>query len=336
MALLGVGGFAVVLYAAGLDRLPALLGADPGWVATAFAAMAAVTVVSTVRWSQLGDALAAEQVMTFSGYYAALLTSRVLGLFVSRSGSDLGVRFAAMTAGRKTAARVAATSVLLDQMFDLCLLLAWLLPALAILGGAVPPGVGGALLAGASVIAIAGMVNLHQVLGYVVAVLGRVLGVVGRAPVVGRFLLARRRNLETLLDVEHLTQPRLLALGAVTFLRYLLNAFMFFAVSQALGLDIPWSVFLLTGAVVQLSLVVAATPGGLGVMDAGWVLGLTAAGVPASTAAAFLVGQRALQYIGFPALGALSYVLLLPTRRQVRGPAPASGTGDTTPPASLP
>lgn len=329
LAIVGVVGFGVVLYLAGLDRLPVLLEADLAWIAGAFAALTAVTVVSTVRWGMIVDALAGRAVLPFGAYYAALLSSRVLGLFISRSGSDLGVRFAALTGARRAGAPVAAASVLLDQMFDLTLLVAVIGPSLLILTGTVSGPVGVLLLAVATVAAFGGMMGMHRLLAWGVGVLGWLLGVLARLPVaapVQRFLAARRRSVARLVEVEGLSRGRLAGLGALTIVRYLLNAFVFYAVAAALGLEIGWPVFVLTGALVQLSLVIAATPGGLGVMDAGWVLALGLAGVASETTAVFLVGQRAFQYTGFPLLGAASSLLL--ARGRSRTPEGGQRYGD--------
>lgn len=324
LALLGIFGFGLVLAVAGLDRLPVLLEADPTYVGLAFVALVAVTFVSAIRWGSITDGLAGRRILSFSEYYTALLTSRVLGLFVSRSGSDLGVRFMAVAGSRRAPARISAASVFLDQLFDLTLLLVWVGPALLVATETVEGPLGKALLTLASVVAFAMMLGLHRILGWTVRAIGWSLGLVARIPSPARaqtFLLARKRNVESLLGSEDLSRRRLSWLAGLTFGRYLLNALMFFAVARALNLEIGWHVYVLTGALVQLSLVVAATPGGLGVMDAGWVVALGLAGVPTETTAAFLVGQRAFQYLGFPALAALSSLSLVGSSRRADEPA---------------
>ena len=330
---MGLVAFGAVLYFSGLERLPVLLEAQPRYVLLALAALIAVTTVSALRWGMIVNSLAGRPVLSFGGYYAALLTSRVLGLFISRSGSDLGVRFGAVTGARRAGGSVAAASLFLDQMFDLALLLAWIGPALLILTDAVsgPPAVG--LLVVASVVAFVAMMGMHRLLAAAVTALGWLLDATSRLPLADRlqrFLDARRRNVAGLLDVEGLSRPRLAALATLTMVRYALNALMFFGIAAALDLDVSWMVFVLTGALVQLSLVIAATPGGLGVMDAGWVFSLGLAGVPSEATAVFLVGQRAFQYTGFPALGAVSSLLL------VRGARTPDEVGDQLPDEDTP
>ncbi len=65
----------------------------------------------------------------------------------------------------------------------------------------------------------------------------------------------------------------------------------------------------------QLSQLLAITPGGLGVVEAGSASGLALAGVDGDAIAAFLVGQRVF-IISARGLGAQSYVPSCPKRHE--------------------
>lgn len=318
LSLVGIVLFVAVIYLAGVDRVGAILDAKLEWVAAAFAAGLAVTITSTFRWGYIANSLADGRPLSWAQYWASLLTSRVLGLFVPRNASDLGVRFAALTGLGRTSPEVAAASVALDQMFDIALLVVWLVPSLLLLSG-----VGGVwtwlLVPMTAVLAPAIMVKLGEALRWVARILSRAAARLGeRRGRIGEFFQRRSEGLRRLANVQHFTRRQSLAIAAVTFVRYVLNAVMFWSVAQALGLSIDLWTFILVGSAVQLSLVVAFTPGGLGIMDLGFVGLLALGGVASETVAAFIVGQRAFQYTFFPLMAGVSYVATM-----TRGSSPA-------------
>ncbi len=307
-SLIGIVLFIAVIYLAGADRVDAILDARPGWIAAAFAAGLAVTISSTFRWGYIANALAESRPLSWPQYWASLLTSRVLGLFVPRNASDLGVRFVALTGLGRTTPEVAAASIALDQLFDIALLVVWLVPSLLLLAD-----VGGPwawwLVPVATVAAPAIMIKLGVAMRWVAGVLATATARLGgRHGKIGDFFQRRAEGLTRLATVQHFTWRQSLAIAVVTFIRYGLNAVMFWTIAQALGLPIDLWTFILVGAAVQLSLVVAFTPGGLGIMDLGFVGLLALGGVASETVAAFIVGQRAFQYAFFPLMAGVSYL----------------------------
>ncbi len=319
LSVFGVILFVLVIYLAGADRVDAIFDAKPGWIAAAFASGLAVTVSSAFRWGYIANALAESRPLSWLQYWASLLTSRVLGLFVPRNASDLGVRFVALTGLGRTSPEVAAASVALDQLFDIALLGVWLIPSLLLLSGT-----GGrwawTLVPAVVVVAPLIMLRLGPALRWVAAALSRATARWGeRHGKLGQFFARRSEGLRRLANVQHFTRRQSLAIAIVTFVRYGLNAVMFWTIAQALGLSIDLWTFVLVGSAVQLSLVVAFTPGGLGIMDLGFVGLLALGGIPSETVAAFIVGQRAFQYTFFPLMAGVSY---LATMRNSIGSTP--------------
>ena len=110
-------------------------------------------------------------------------------------------------------------------------------------------------------------------------------------------------------DAKHLTKREGVLISSMTLARYVLNSMTFWALSEALGLGIDLWTFILVGAVVQLSLVVAFTPEGLGIMDLGWLGLLALGGTATDTVAAFIIDQRAFQYTFFPIMAGVSSIM---------------------------
>lgn len=71
----------------------------------------------------------------------------------------------------------------------------------------------------------------------------------------------------------------------------------FYYIAQAVGLAYPWPLFAAGFPATQLSLVLAVTPGGLGLFDAGWYGVLLLGGVPHQDALTFVIAQRAYVFI---------------------------------------
>lgn len=308
MSIVGIVLFVLVVYLAGADQVDAILDAKPQWIAAAFASGLAVTVSSAFRWGYIANSLADHRPLSWVQYWSSLLTSRVLGLFVPRNASDLGVRFVALTGLGRTTPEVAAASVALDQLFDIALLGVWLIPSLLLLSG-VGGGWAWALLPVVVVVAPLIMLRLGPAMRWVAGALSKATARWGeRHGKIGAFFSRRSEGLRRLANVQHFTQRQSLLIAAVTFVRYGLNALMFWTIAQAMDLSIDLWTFVLVGAAVQLSLVVAFTPGGLGIMDLGFVGLLALGGVPSETVAAFIVGQRAFQYVFFPLMAGISYL----------------------------
>lgn len=309
--LIGAVGFIMVLYFFELDEMDAILRADLRFVALAFAMGVSVTLASALRLGSIIDFMLRRKVLTFQQYYASLVTSRVLGLFLPRSASEVGVPFATLTMVGKTTPEAAAAGITLDRVFDLTLLLAWLIPALLILFGIVPSSAGLLLFITAVVITMIVALRMHLLVNLTAQVLSQVAGIIGGPAALRRFCQARSRNFTELAQINHLSPKEATYIAGLTVLRYLLNTALLFFVARSIGLEISFHIILLTGAIMQLSQLLAITPGGLGVVEAGSASGLALAGVDGGEIAAFLVGQRIFQYAFFPILGAIIGLTIL-------------------------
>jgi uncharacterized membrane protein YbhN (UPF0104 family) len=90
-----------------------------------------------------------------------------------------------------------------------------------------------------------------------------------------------------------LQRPVIVQALGLTFLLSSALATTYYQISCAVGLSHPWTVFAAGFPAVQLSLVLAMTPGGLGILDAGWYGVLLLGGVSRQDALVFVVAQRA-------------------------------------------
>ena len=315
--LVGVAAFVAIIYFLGPDKVDTILDADLRFVALAFGVGLPMTMTTAFRWASITNSITGRKALTYPQYYASLVIGRVVGLFVSRSGGELGVRVVTLTGLGKTSTEMAAASITLDRLFDLTLLIALMPASLLILSGSVPGEAGALLLpisAGAAVLA---MFRLDLLMHWAARGLSRVVGKIGGPPALRNFSQARVRNLEELAEVEHLPPKEVLVLAWLTIQRYLATVALLYFLAEAFGLGISFYTMLLAGALMQLALTVGFTPGGLGFFEVGTASALALGGVGGDDSAVFIVGQRAFQYTFFPIVAAISYVALLrPNRAQ--------------------
>lgn len=334
--LVGVAAFVAIIYLLGLDKVDTILDSDLRFVALAFGVGLPMTMTTAFRWGSITNSIAGRKALTYPQYYASLIVGRVVGLFVSRSGGELGVRVVTITGLGKTSTEVAAASVTLDRLFDLTLPMALLPASLLILTGRVSAEAGAVLLPISAGAAVLVMLRLDLLMRWVARALSRVVAKIGGPPALRRFSQARVLNLEELAEVEHLPPKEVLVLAWLTIQRYIANVALLYFLAEAFGLDISFYTMLVAGPLMQLALIVGFTPGGLGFFEAGTAYALALGDVSSSEAAVFLVGQRAFQYTFFPIVAAISYLALLrPNRMQeAKGAAEATlraGSSGNTP-----
>lgn len=266
------------LYGKGIDFSSVSLP----WLAVGAVLVAAMPVFTAVRWLILLDHMA-----SIRGAFAAVMRSlfivRFVGLFTSAIAADVAGRFAfaARHTGKK---RLLAGSLIVDRGFDLALV-GMMLPAGALLlFGAGTPLVGGALA----------------------------VGLLAPIP-----LFFAWNRLPARLGVPPIGPRNYAVLWVLTASRWLLLAASTVAVAWAAGISASVLELLILTSLAQLAVIFAISPGGWGVLEAGWIGLLVAVGVDTSDAAMFALLQRAVQTASF-GLCAMGALVLLRTARFLR------------------
>jgi hypothetical protein len=219
-------------------------------------------------------------------YLHSLLVTRFLGQFVSSLAMDLVGRGVALrSVGSQRGVGHATTLVVLERLFDLVIpvgLLGWALavrePAFA--------GHGGALLAAATgAFVLLATPGLRPLARAALAVYGRL----------------KRDDLGPLpVGITTWISFQVAVLGVVRVASVLLQ---FAGIGAGIGVILSWQEWASATPVAQLTALVGITPGGLGVVEAGWWAGLAWVGVERPEIGLFLLTQR-LALIGF--LGTLA------------------------------
>jgi uncharacterized protein (TIRG00374 family) len=297
LQLLSLVLFGLIFWLGGPEAWQQILAGDREDILAAFLLIGLVSMLSAARLRLLARSLAGQELASFSWrrFYYLNMTVRALGLVVPRS---LGI-----LAGKSAALRSLGVSlkrsvwiVLMDNLFDLGLLGILTVPSLFFLKGGLSSG------------------------GFVALALGLILALAGGlwwatapgrlSPCVGWWRTAAvQRCVSWLVSALHFDLENVINLGVVptrsTALRalglsVLLNgalAACFYCIARAVGLAYPWPVFAAGFPATQLSLVLAVTPGGLGLFEAGWYGVLLLGGVAQEEILTFVIAQRAYIFI---------------------------------------
>lgn len=279
--------FGLILWLGGAEVWQQVLTGDLESILASFVLIGAATMLSAARLRLITGSVTGGDPAPWRHFYYLNITTRAIGLVVPRTLSTVAGKSVALRAMGIPLKR-AVWIVVLDSLFDLGLLGALTVPALLFLSGGVSP-VGFVTLAVGLVVAATGAL-------WWITATGRMLSLVTRLGRIPRLATALRLDPDSAAD---LLLPRTTALKAFG-LSVPLNAAIavcFYYIAQAVGLVYPWELFAAGFPLTQLSLVLAVTPGGLGLFDAGWYGVLLLGGVPNQDALTFVIAQRAYVFV---------------------------------------
>lgn len=286
-----------------LGALVAFLGPDwaevnrrlevqPAWVAVSLLGTTAAATFGALRWRLLNEHLTPTR-LPFRTYFHYIVLTRLVGQFSSMLlmdfvGRGIGLR----TAGSKQALGQLVTPVILERVVDVifpCIALGWAF-AWHEPGGPADGWVG-ALVLTLAVATVAIVPLVRPAARVILWAYGRVLRWRGRpfeAP-------------EVVVPTRIAVAVTLLGLG-----RYVSVLVQFAGIGAAVGAVRALGVVASAFPVSQLSAILAITPGGLGVQDAGWAGALAWQSVDETSIAMFVLSIHAGIIVNFGILSVLS------------------------------
>lgn len=289
---LGAGAFSLVFFiGGGSDAWRRMQDANGGLVVGFFCIAGTVTLVSTARWRVLIRTLVSAPGPPFSILYVQVMISRVIGLFISRAASDLGTRIIALRQFTKASLGRASASVIIDNLMDISVVGLFGLPGILFLTDLVSAPVATAIM---GAIALASLIAAPFAISSAAksSVMPWFAGLPRRLNL-GRFSLGAGATPEWPDALQRLGRSESAAVWALTLLRFVLGTLQFAILAEAFDLGIsPWVLFTIV-PLVQVILVTGVTPGGLGIVDLGWLGLLVAAGIGTAEASTFVIVQRA-------------------------------------------
>jgi len=266
---------AIVLYLLpSWDRLSGTAHLDPLFLAVGLLGAALVHVAVAARWKLLSESMGGNR-LDFASYFHALLVTRFLGQFVSALAMDLVGRGVALRAsGSQRGVGHATTLVVVERIFDLVLPVLLLVWALGVRRFGLEAHQGVLLAAGAVAFVVVATPGLRPLARLALAVYGRV---------------GHRNPGAFPSEVTYAISFRVALLSVFRFASVLVQ---FIGIGLGVGLVLPWSDWVAATPVAQLTGMIGVTPGGLGIIEAGWWGGLAWVGVGREQIGLFLLAQR--------------------------------------------
>ncbi len=266
-----------------------------GYLVLGFLGTAAATAFTAARWQLLNERMTPTR-LPYGSYFHYVALTRFFGQFlpmllVEFVGRGAGLR----AAGSKQGLGQLVTPVLLERLLDLllpCVMLVW---GLAIYRSPWLDGHRWLFLAVLTLVFAVGIIPLIR-------------PIADRA--VWLYITIKRWRGA---DVEHV--PVELSTSTAAWVsvhslgRYATVCLQFFGMGAAAGALFPAKVIMSGFAVAQLSAILAITPGGLGIQDAGWLGGLRWQGQEEAMIALFLLSFRVLVLANFGVLSLLTLPL---------------------------
>ncbi len=302
--LLAIGLVIFVLFIFfGEQSLQQLKKTAPLPLTAAFFATLGITLCIAFRWGSFSNALAAKKTTSWFRYYYYFIISRALGLVLPKDLTDFGWRIGWLKKKHKVQLSLAGTSVILDRMFDLLIMLIFLLAVLPYWLGWIALQKTFVLMAVLPVLAGLAVYFMHPLLFNMIGSMvrwarGLISGIPGlKQRVKGEYVMPEiQRNI-------------LVRVYALSVLKFGFTACRMILFAVALGIPVSSAIILVGTPLGQLSYLFAFTPGGLGIFEAGWYAVLRLANLENEHVIAFVVGQRILTIFIIMVLAALSHLV---------------------------
>lgn len=311
--LVGLAAFSLIIYLGGSRAIRAVFQPGYFFLLLCFFAHLGFLLLQAIRWKYIAAKIRGIKSRSLRDYLKYYIYSMFGGQFISRIGGDFLLRplFLKKIDPAVTFSKAVAV-IFLEKVADLIFVILGIVPALLYLS-AILTGRQAALLALA--IFLIGFWSLVFRIHPLVSCLQRVLRWIhgrGRAfPLLSRF--ARDSHLE---KIEKISQSELIRKKSIFFLlfttgcKYIILGLRLYWLARALNLPIPWTTLMAGLPVVQVSLIIAFTPGALGFREGGWYAVLGMRGLPRLAITTFLIGQRAYLFIFTSGIFLVVYVAI--------------------------
>jgi len=280
LQLLSVLLFAALVYWAGPDAWKTIIQGQWQPLLVAFFMQGLAGICSATRLRTMSNGLEQRTVASWRQFYRANWGARALGLVLPRTLSSLGGKSVALHHFGMVTTR-SVWAVMTDNLLDLFLFALLCLSGFYYLQGGTT----------AVFLIIVGLVMIGATtavwFGASPPIFDRMIGLLQKLPWVGsKFTPA---------DNGRLFPPPLPATQSMGLTIALTIALVtgYYFMAQAIGIPISWPLLFASFPFVQLSLIAAVTPGGIGIFDLGWVGLLILGGVSRPDALTFALAQRA-------------------------------------------
>ena len=248
----------------------------------------AITATISIRWGILVNALGEKRVAEWFEYYRYFIINRILGFILPKDSTDLFGRALLLYRHHSLSLMRSGASVVFDRLFDLLTTFIFLFSAIPYWIGIVDINEGLCIMGLVSALLFAAIWLLYRPLFHFF------IWASFRSESLARYLPGFKK-FSFNKDFLFLISKRVLFTTLLlSFFKFVFTSGRFVLITMALGLSINPNLIVLATPLGQLTYLIAITPGGLGIIEAGWFGILSIAGIDPEPTLLFVVGQRVL------------------------------------------
>jgi uncharacterized protein (TIRG00374 family) len=279
--------------------------------------------IFSTRWSILANSLANTKSISAFNCFFYSISSLAAGLLFAQSASLIVVRAGALNRFENMPLPRSLASVLIDKLFDLSYIVLFIVPTLLFLFKVVTMEqafwIALALFALVSLLIVYRYSLWSRAIQWMILTAAKIMR---RLPFLKNLRLLNQlekfENLEALELLQQSTIGRAYWLTALGEIALVLRSWL---IAEAVGLDVSPLAIFMGITLTQMSLLVALTPGGLGITEAAWYIALDSAHVDSGAIGVFLIAHRVFQSATIAVTWFILYVARWVRRLVVSDPA---------------
>ena len=311
LSVLGLGVFGILLYWGGSKALDSLRDSHPWYMGAFFVVAFIATLVAAWRWATILNWFLGHSSTPFRTYYYSFTFSRVSGIFLPQAVGDLAVRPVIHGLSSSSSHTDALGGSITERILDISLAVIMSTPAILFLLGVVSARSFAILMFLACLVWLLAMFTVGPLIlrwsGHIILNLTHILRKIGAH----RFIPVAESCEQFVERINRASQSNssITRVATLTMLRYALIGGYLVLLAYALQLtDLGILEILVALPIVQLSAVIAITPGGIGFIEGGFLGVFAVLGVSTESVMAYLVAQRVLVNLNLLIHGAIGTI----------------------------
>jgi uncharacterized protein (TIRG00374 family) len=281
----------------GVEEILRSIQPDVGLLLLGALAIDVMIGIFALRWSILANSLSTSGKISAFNCFFYSISSLAAGLLFAQSASLIVVRAGALNRFENMPLPRSLASVLIDKLFDLSYIVLFIVPTMLFLFKVVTIEqafwIALALFAAVSLLIVFRYGLWSRSIQWLILTAVKIMR---RLPLLKNLrLLDQLEKFENLQALELLQQSTISRAYWLTALGEIALVLRSCLIAQAVGLDVSPLAIFMGITLTQMSLLIALTPGGLGITEAAWYIALESAHVDSGAIGVFLIAHRVFQ-----------------------------------------
>ena len=269
-----------------------------------------IAIISALKWAMITNYFAREKILPFYKYFFYLLLSRVVAYFNFKDIADFGIRTGSLRMTKKIGLYKSFNSVFFDRLIEFFIAFLLAIPCLFFFTQII--GTWTTIYLMISIFLLIFIVLTLLKFKFLVIIskfLNLVIKVLSLVPYLKNKFI-KNQIFEQNKEIE-LPNYLFLKIIGLNFIKFIFTVLRIYFIFLTLSIEIPLIFIFVSIPLVQISGVFAFTPGGLGILEAGWLILLKLLNISSADISIFLVGQRILIFISTLIITSITFIFYL-------------------------